>query len=111
MAEPPSEIVSATLRLFLNSAAGILSLTRQFALEFAPTIRANAVVPGPALRPEDYDDVTYERVRNDTLLERWGTPEEMAHAVCFLVEADYVTGEVVTVDGGQRFAHRKHAHG
>jgi NAD(P)-dependent dehydrogenase (short-subunit alcohol dehydrogenase family) len=35
----------------------------------------------------------------------------MAHAVLFFVEADYVTGEVITVDGGQRFGHRKHAHG
>ena len=89
----------------------ILSLTRQLALELAPTIRANAVVPGPALRPLDYDDETYQRVADDTLLERWGTPEEMAHAVLFLVEADYITGEVITVDGGQRFGHRKHAHG
>ncbi|HQZ34035.1 MAG TPA: SDR family oxidoreductase [Ilumatobacteraceae bacterium] len=89
----------------------ILSLTRQLALELGPTIRANAVVPGPALRPVNYDDATYERVKNDTLLERWGTPAEMAHAVRFLIEADYITGEVITVDGGQRLAHRKHAHG
>lgn len=89
----------------------MLSLTRQLALELAPTIRANAVIPGPALRPENYDDETYERVQNDTLLGRWGTPEEMAHAVRFLVEADYITGEVITVDGGQRYAHRKDAHG
>lgn len=89
----------------------ILSLTRQLALELAPRIRANAVVPGPALRPVGYDDETYQRVADDTLLGRWGTPEEMAHAVRFLVEADYITGEVITVDGGQRFGHRKHAHG
>ena len=89
----------------------VLSLTRQLALELAPTIRANAVVPGPALRPADYDDATYQRVADDTLLERWGTPEEMAHAVLFLVDADYITGEVIIVDGGQRFGHRKHAHG
>ena len=89
----------------------ILSLTRQLALELSPTVRANAVVPGPALRPANYDDETYARVANDTLLERWGTPEEMAHAVQFLIEADYITGEIITVDGGQRFAHRKHAHG
>ncbi|MDH3753401.1 MAG: SDR family oxidoreductase [Acidimicrobiia bacterium] len=89
----------------------ILSLTRQLALELAPTIRANAVVPGPALRPAEYDDETYQRVADDTLLGRWGTPEEMAHAVRFLVEADYITGEVIIVDGGQRFGHRKHAHG
>ena len=89
----------------------LLSLTRQLALELAPTVRANAVVPGPALRPVSYDDETYERVKNDTLLDRWGTPEEMAHAVRFLIEADYITGEIITVDGGQRFAHRKDAHG
>ncbi len=89
----------------------ILSLTRQLALELAPTIRANAVVPGPALRPLDYDNETYDRVADDTLLGRWGTPEEMAHAVKFLIEADYITGETITVDGGQRFGHRKHAHG
>lgn len=89
----------------------VLSLTRQLALELAPTIRANAVVPGPALRPVNYDDDTYDRVADDTLLERWGTPEEMAHAVLFLVEADYITGETIIVDGGQRFAHRKDAHG
>ncbi|MED5220736.1 MAG: SDR family oxidoreductase [Actinomycetota bacterium] len=89
----------------------VLSLTRQLALELAPRVRANAVVPGPALRPLDYDEEKFERVAADTLLGRWGTPDEMAHAVLFLVEADYVTGEVITVDGGQRFGHRKHEHG
>tara|TARA_B100000029_G_C17370351_1_gene885917 strand:+ start:124 stop:876 length:753 start_codon:yes stop_codon:yes gene_type:complete len=89
----------------------VLSLTRQLALELAPRVRANAVVPGPALRPVDYDEEKFERVAADTLLGRWGTPDEMAHAVLFLVEADYVTGEVITVDGGQRFGHRKHEHG
>ena len=89
----------------------VLSLTRQLALELAPRIRANAVVPGPALRPLDYDDAKFERVADDTLLGRWGTPEEVAHAVLFLVEADYITGEVITVDGGQRFGHRKREHG
>ncbi len=89
----------------------IISLTRQLALELAPTVRANAVVPGPALRPADYDDATYERVADETLVGRWGTPEEMGQAVRFLIEADYVTGEVLTVDGGQRYGHRKHDHG
>lgn len=89
----------------------ILTLTRQLALELSPRIRANAVVPGPALRPVDYDDETYERVADNTLLGRWGTPAEMAGAVLFLAQADYITGEVITVDGGQRYGHRKHAHG
>ncbi len=89
----------------------IISLTRQLALELAPTVRVNAVVPGPALRPADYDDATYQRVADETLVGRWGTPEEMGQAVRFLIEADYITGEIITVDGGQRYGHRKHAHG
>ena len=89
----------------------IISLTRQLALELAPTVRVNAVVPGPALRPADYDDATYQRVADETLVGRWGTPAEMGQAVQFLIEADYITGEVITVDGGQRYGHRKHAHG
>ena len=89
----------------------IISLTRQLALELAPTIRANAVVFGPALRPDDYDDATYQRVADETLVGRWGTPDEMGRAVQFLIEADYITGEVLTVDGGQRYGHRKDAHG
>lgn len=91
--------------------AAVLALTRQLALELAPTIRANAVVPGPALRPHNYDDAKYARTAEKTLLGRWGTPEEMAHAVQFLIEADYITGEVIVVDGGQRFGHRKAEHG
>lgn len=89
----------------------ILTMTRQLALELAPTIRANAVIPGPALRPHNYDDAKYERVAQNTLLGRWGTPAEMGQAVRFLCEADYITGEFITVDGGQRFGHRRQEHG
>lgn len=99
---------------FVGHAVGkstVLSLTRQLALELAPTIRANAVVLGPTLRPVNYDDATYQRVIDDTLLGRWGSPEEVAHVVKFLIEADYITGEIITIDGGQRLAHRKDAHG
>lgn len=91
--------------------AAILALTRQLALELAPTVRANAVIPGPALRPHTYDDDKYERTARKTLLNRWGTPAEIGHAVRFLCEADYITGETITVDGGQRFGHRKGEHG
>ncbi|MCP5027549.1 MAG: SDR family oxidoreductase [Actinomycetia bacterium] len=91
--------------------SAILTLTRQLALELAPAVRANAVVFGPTLRPRDYDDVKYQRTADMTLLGRWGTPEEMAQAVLFMAQADYITGEVITIDGGQRFGHRQHEHG
>jgi pteridine reductase len=87
--------------------SAIIAMTRQFALELAPTVRANAVVFGPALRPHDYDEARYQRTADNTLVKRWGTPEEMAHAVKYLVEADYVTGETLVIDGGQRYGHRQ----
>jgi len=41
------------------------------------------------------------------LLDRWGSPEDVAQTVLFLVQSDYITGEVIFVDGGERFGHRK----
>ena len=87
--------------------SAIIAMTRQFALELAPTVRANAVVFGPALRPHDYDDGKYERTAANTLVHRWGTPEEMSHGVKYLIEADYVNGETLVIDGGQRYGHRQ----
>ncbi|MCA9920894.1 MAG: SDR family oxidoreductase, partial [Anaerolineales bacterium] len=46
-----------------------------------------------------------------TLLNRWGTAEDVAEAALFFIKADYVTGEALAVDGGQRFGHRKQEHG
>jgi NAD(P)-dependent dehydrogenase (short-subunit alcohol dehydrogenase family) len=42
-----------------------------------------------------------------TLKGRWGSPEDVASAVLFLVEADYITGEVIVVDGGERYGHQQ----
>jgi len=87
--------------------AGLMALTRQMALELAPTVRVNAVAPGPVLAPPDYDEQQLQAIADRTLLKRWGRPEDVAQAVRFLIEADYVTGNVVFVDGGERFGHRK----
>jgi NAD(P)-dependent dehydrogenase (short-subunit alcohol dehydrogenase family) len=87
--------------------AGLLAMTRQMALELAPTIRVNAVAPGPVLPPPGYTAAQMAASAQKTLLERWGSPQDVAHAVRYLVEADYVTGDVLTVDGGERWAHYK----
>ncbi len=84
--------------------AALLALTRQLALELAPTVRVNAVAPGPVLPPPGYSEAQLARIAQRTLLNRWGTPEDVAQAVMFLVEADYVTGEVIVVDGGESVA-------
>ena len=84
--------------------AGLLALTRQLALELAPTIRVNAVAPGPVLpspgSPESHQAAAARR----TLLGRWGRPEDVSGAVRYLLEADYMTGEVIKVDGGEFIA-------
>jgi len=85
----------------------LLALTRQLALELAPAVRVNAVAPGPVLPPPDYDEERKVRVARRTLLNRWGTPEDVANAVLFLIQADYITGDVITVDGGERHGRRK----
>lgn len=87
--------------------AGLLALTQQLALELAPMIRVNAVAPGPVLPPTEYSEAVNQAVASRTLLERWGTPEDVAKAVRYLVEADYVTGDVMRVDGGELMATAK----
>ena len=89
------------------SKAALLAFTKQLALELAPTIRANAVAPGPVLPPPNYDERQAEKTARRTLLRRWGTPEDVAFAVRYLLEAEYVTADVITVDGGERYGHRK----
>ncbi|MCK6627516.1 MAG: SDR family oxidoreductase [Anaerolineae bacterium] len=89
--------------------SALLALTRQSALELGPTIRVNAVAPGPVLPPPDYSPQQIENVAARTLLNRWGSAEDVAHAVKFLIEADYISGETIRVDGGEHYGHRKHS--
>lgn len=88
--------------------AALLALTRQLALELAPAVKVNAVVPGPVLPPLHFTEEMITRTANKTLLGRWGTPEDVAQTVLFLVKANYITGEFITVDGGERYGHRKY---
>ncbi len=84
--------------------AALVALTRQMALELAPTIRVNAVAPGNVLPPSGLSQAQVDRLASRSLLKRWGTPEDVAHAVRFLIEADFITGEVLVVDGGELLA-------
>jgi NAD(P)-dependent dehydrogenase (short-subunit alcohol dehydrogenase family) len=89
--------------------SGLLAFTRQLALELAPTVRANAVALGNILPPDDWSEAQVAASARRILLGRWGTPNDAARAVRYLLEADFVTGEVLTVDGGERFwRHKPH---
>ncbi len=83
------------------SKAGIMALTRGLAKALAPTIQVNCVNPGPVLFPEDFPSSEKKFAIDQTLLKRVGTPQDVAKAVRFLIENDYITGECLAVDGGR----------
>jgi pteridine reductase len=87
--------------------AGLSGLTRSLARELAPEVRVNAVAPGPILWPDDdqFDELSRQRIVSHTPLKREGTPDDVARAVRFLLmDAPYVTGATIAVDGGRRIA-------
>jgi pteridine reductase len=81
--------------------AGVVQMTRALARVLAPKVRVNAVAPGAVLLPDDWGEDAAERLARTTPLRRLGTAEDVAAAVCYLIEADYVTGETLLVDGGR----------
>lgn len=83
------------------SKAALLMLARSLAVELAPQVRVNAISPGTVAFPEGLEEATRARLRRLVPLGREGRPEDVARAVLYLVDADYVTGQVLTVDGGR----------
>lgn len=84
------------------SKAGLDMLTMTLAKELAPEVRVNGVSPGAVLWPEDMDEDTQRQILSRIMLGRRGEPEDVAKAVLYLVrDADYVTGQIITVDGGR----------
>jgi pteridine reductase len=81
--------------------AAVVQMTRGLARALAPEVRVNAVAPGAVLLPEGWTEEEAERLRVTTPLRRLGTPEDVAQAVLYLIDAEYVTGEVIRVDGGR----------
>jgi NAD(P)-dependent dehydrogenase (short-subunit alcohol dehydrogenase family) len=81
--------------------AGLWNLTQALAVELAPTVRVNAIAPGPVLPPPEYTEKQIAATAKRTLLGRWGSAGDVAEAVVFLVQAPYVTGVVLPVDGGE----------
>ncbi|MCB1959487.1 MAG: pteridine reductase [Rhodocyclaceae bacterium] len=93
--------------VYCAAKAGLLGLTRAMAIELAPEVRVNGVSPGAVLWPDDGQFASDERaaIVAHTLLKSTGQPDDIAAAVRFLLlEAPYVTGQILAVDGG-RSAH------
>lgn len=84
------------------SKAGVVVMTELLAKALAPRVRVNAVAPGAVLLPDDWSDEQKKHFAETTPLGRLGKPEDVAGAVLYLLESDYVTGETIVVDGGRR---------
>jgi pteridine reductase len=86
---------------YFASKGAIPTLTRAFAVELAPRVRVNAILPGPVLLPEELSPEVRQRAIAGTLVRRAGRPEHVAQAVLFFAENDFVTGVCLPVDGGR----------
>jgi pteridine reductase len=84
--------------------SGVEGLTKSLAKELSPKITVNAIAPGPILRPPDLSEEENTEVMKNTPLERWGGAHEISKAVLYLLETDFVTGQVLYVDGGRSIA-------
>jgi pteridine reductase len=84
------------------SKAGVVMLTKVLARALAPEVTVNAIAPGAVLVPESYDAAERDRLARTTPLGRLGSPSDATAALLYLLEGgDFVTGEVIVVDGGR----------
>ncbi len=82
--------------------AGLIMLTKALAKELGPAIRVNAISPGAILWPEDLSDQKKQEILSRTVMKRQGNTDDITSAVRFLIQdADYITGQVLTIDGGR----------
>lgn len=84
--------------------AAVGAITQALAADLAPEILVNAIAPGPVLMPDGSSPEAVARSAATTALGRVGSPEDVAGALRYLVEADYVTGHMLVVDGGRMVA-------
>ncbi|HEX6750526.1 MAG TPA: SDR family oxidoreductase [Longimicrobium sp.] len=83
------------------SKAGLVHLTKVAARSLAPEVRVNGIAPGAVLPPESMGADEIAALERSTPLRRIGSPDDIVRAVLYLLRADYVTGEILVVDGGR----------
>jgi pteridine reductase len=86
----------------------LLALTRMLAVELAPRITVNAVAPGLILPPEGQDESYLQNLAHTNPLQRYGNPRDITDAVLFLLRSEFVTGQVIFVDGGRHLKGKTH---
>ena len=84
--------------------SAVEGLTKSLAKELAPKIAVNCIAPGPILMPPDLSVEDNAEVMKNTPLEKWGGAHEITKAVLYLLDAEFVTGQILFVDGGRSIA-------
>ena len=84
------------------SKSGLITLTQSLAKELAPAIRVNAISPGAITWPDNMNEELKKNILQHTALKKTGCMEDISKAVLFLInDADYITGQVLNIDGGR----------
>ena len=99
--DPAGESIWPQYLPYSISKALLVSVTRGLAKSLAPEVQVNAVAPGPVCFPDHYTEGQKDFAVQRTLLKRPGSAADVVRAVIYLIENDYVTGEVLHVDGGR----------
>jgi 3-oxoacyl-[acyl-carrier protein] reductase len=90
--------------LFGAVKSAVMAFSRSLAKSLAPSVRVNCLAPGwiKTAWGEQASEYWQQRAQNESLLRRWGTPEDVAKTATFLVSpaASFITGQIVAVDGG-----------
>ena len=84
------------------SRMGLWGATQVLARELAPRVRVNAIGPGPALPSPGLDAARFAELCRATPLQHGTSPEEIAAALCFIMASPSMTGQLLTIDGGQQ---------
>ena len=89
--------------IYGSAKSGLVMLTRSLAKDLAPEVRVNGIAPGMILWPENEpSEEIKQKVVDQIPLKRSGEPNDIAQTVLFLIaNADYITGQIITVDGGR----------
>lgn len=87
--------------IYTMAKAAHKAMVHSLALELSPNVRVNGVSPGVNVLPPDFDENQSQLLLNSVPLKQIGTPSDIAQTVLFLLNAPYVTGQVIAVDGGR----------
>ncbi|MBD3584882.1 pteridine reductase [Salinimonas sp. HHU 13199] len=91
--------------VYCAAKSALASVTRSLAGELAPSVRVNGIAPGAILWPErELSDAEKQALLASIPLKELGNPADIAHAMLYLVDASYVTGQILYVDGGRSIA-------